>query len=359
MYENYGQWELELYNSQNATQTFITRIPSSLAKNVNMIIRHNNVSDLSFEMDIEAWKEFGDLIGIDKRSPLIPLTNEIKVKYNGTYLPHAFEFQIPSKTYDVNSKTVRIQARDTLIKLSRRITFATYSSVDSAAIPRQMIDATQSKTYGDFGITFGNEYTTGVLTDRQEWTSTGKVISDAIRELSDDVSGGFDFYFDHDWQYYSMAKRGSVRDKVFKYGAETSNTIGMEVPDDGTGIANSVYIVGQGIGDPVISDPYTDSVSAITYGLSEKILVYSDATLDRANQIAQREVRDRKDIYDLPTLTVDETQFNPTQIYIGDTLPIQCLDPTSPYVGNGRIKEIKIGLSENFFATFGVEFLKV
>lgn len=350
-------FSIELYNSQNATQTFIADI-TKLCKNVSATIRLNNVSDLSFSIEIESWKEFCEDSGIDPATAFKPLASEIKVKYNGVYLPHAFEVQTVPKSYDVDSKTVQINARDTAIKLGRRVTFQSFSAVDSAKISRDMIDYTQAKTYGDFGMTFGNTYLTGVATDRKEWTATGKVILDAIRELSDDVSGGFDFYFDHDWKFYTMATRGSVKDKPFVYGGDTSNVISMEVPDDGTIIANAVYVVGNGIGDPVLSSPNTDTISAITYGLSEKTLSYSDASAARAEQISQREVRDRKDGYYLPKITVSQEELDPTQIYVGDTIPFECKDLMSPFVGNGRIKELGITLDDDFYATFSLELLK-
>ena len=351
-------FSIELYNSQNATQTFIAEI-TRLCKSVSATIRLNNVSDLSFSIEIESWKEFCRGSGIDPATAFKPLASEIKVKYNGVYLPHAFEVQTVPKSYGVDSKTFQINARDTGIKLSRRVTFQSFSGVDSAKIARDMITMTQAKTYGDFGITFGNTYLTGIATDRKEWTATGKVILDAIRELSDDVSGGFDFYFDHDWKYYTMAQRGSVKDKPFIYGGgDTSNVISMEVPDDGTIIANAVYVVGNGIGNPVISDPNIDTTSAITYRLSEKTLSYSDATLARANEISQREVRDRKDGYYLPKITVTQDELDPTQIYVGDTIPFECKDEFSPFVGNGRIKELTIDLSDDFYATFGLELLR-
>ena len=348
---------IELYNSQNATQTFIADI-TRLCKSVSATIRLNNVSDLSFSIEIEAWKEFCNDSGIDNATTFKPLASEIKVKYNGVYLPHAFEVQTAPKSYGEDSKTFQINARDTAIKLGRRVTFQSFSAVDSAKISRDMIAYTQSKQYGDFGITFGNTYLTGVATDRKEWTATGKVILDAIRELSDDVSGGFDFYFDHDWKYYTMAKRGSIKDKPFVYGGDTSNVISMEVPDDGTIIANSVYVVGNGIGTPVLSSPNTDATSAITYGLSEKTLSYSDATLARANEISQREVRDRKDGYYLPKITVSEDELDPTTTYVGDTIPFQCNDILSPFTGNGRIKELGISLDDDFYATFTLELLR-
>lgn len=350
-------WQISLWNSQNATQTFIADI-SRLCKNVNITARLNNVSDLSFSMNIEAWKEYCKDTGIDPQTAFKPLSSEIKVRYNGTYLPHAFEVQTVPKSYGVNDKTFQVNARDTGIKLSRRVTFQSFSAVDSAKISRDMITYTQAKTYGNYGITFGNTYLTGVATDRKGWTATGKVILDAIRELSDDVSGGFDFYFDHDWKYYTMPFRGSVKDKKYIYGGETSNVISMEVPDDGTIIANAVYVVGNGIGNPVISDPNTDTTSAITYRLSEKILSYSDATLARANQISQREVRDRKDGYYLPKITVSQEELNPIDTYLGDVIPFKCKDLMSPFTGSGRIKELTISLDDNFYATFSLELLR-
>ena len=348
---------IELYNSQNATQTYIADI-TRLCKSVSATIRLNNVSDLSFSIEIEAWKEFCKDSGIDAATAFKPLASEIKLKYNGIYLPHAFEVQTVPKSYGENTKTFQVNARDTAIKLGRRVTFQSFSAVDSAKIARDMISYTQAKTYGDFGITFGNTYLTGVATDRKEWIATGKVILDAIKELSDDVSGGFDFYFDHDWKYYSMAQRGSVKDKPFIYGGDTSNVISMEIPDDGTIIANAVYVVGNGIGNPVISDPNTDTTSAITYRLSEKILSHSDATLARANEISQREVRDRKDGYYLPKITISEDELDPTQIYVGDTIPFECKDEFSPFTGNGRIKELGISLDDDFYATFTLELLR-
>jgi hypothetical protein len=350
-------FSIELYNSQNATQTFIADI-TRLCKNVSATIRLNNVSDLSFSIEIESWKEFCEDSGIDAATAFKPLASEIKVKYNDIYLPHAFEVQTAPKSYGLDSKVLTINARDTAIKLSRRVTFQSFSAVDSAKITRDMITYTQAKTYGNFGITFGNTYLTGVATDRKEWTATSKVILDAIKELSDDVSGGFDFYFDHDWKYYTMATRGSIKDKPFVYGGDTSNVISMEVPDDGTIIANAVYVVGNGIGNPVISDPNTDTTSAITYRLSEKTLSYSDAALARANQISQREVRDRKDGYYLPKITVSQEELDPTTIYVGDTIPFQCNDLLSPFTGNGRIKELGISLDDNFYATFTLELLR-
>ena len=349
-------YTLELFNAQNAVQTFIADI-SRLVKNVQITARLNNVSDLSFAVDIEGWKEYAKDTGLNPATAFKPLASEIKVKYNGVYLPHAFEIQTAPKSYGENQKTLTVNARDTGVKLSRRVTFQTFSAVDSAKIARDMIIMTQAKTYGSFGITFGDTYTTGVPTDRKEWGATGKVILDALKELSDDVSGGFDWYFDHDWKYYSMATRGSFKDKKYIYGGDVSNVISMELPDDGTIIANAVYIVGQGIGTPVISSPNTDTTSAITYRLSERVLTYSDATQGRAEQISKREVRDRKDGYYPPKITISGDEFDPNYIYVGDTIPFENRDEMSPFIGNGRIKEIGIALSDDLFPTYTLELL--
>lgn len=346
-----------LYNSQNATQTYIADI-SQLVKNVRMTWRLNNVDDLSFSLNIEAWREYCSNIGIDPYTTLRPLTSEIKVQYNGVFLPGAFEVQISSREFGIDDKNISVQARTTLVKLGYRWINKVYTQVDSAAIARDMISVTQAKTYGDYGITFGNTYTTGVLTDRKYDYYT---ISDAIKNLADDISGGFDFYFDHDWKFYTMNKRGSVKGgKTFVYGDEVSNVKEFKNPDDGSVIRNAMTIIGQGIGDPIVSAPNTDTVSAQTYYLREGTLTYSN--IDNTSWLdttSKNEVRDRKQPYDLPKLVVTEDELNINEYFVGDTIPVECRDTLSPYMGNGRIKEISISLDDNFYAEYGLELLKV
>ncbi len=347
-------WEILLYNSQNATQTLKADI-TPLCRNVTMDIPLNNFEDLSFEMDLYGWKEYCSQIGLNPYTTLKPYTAEIKIKLDGVFLPVAFEIKQSPKNFTAG--TISVKARGTLSKLGDRIATAIYTSTDSAAIARDLIADTQAQTYGDFGITNGNTYTTGVLTQR---TYDRYNIMDAIRNLADDTSGGFDFYFDHDWKFYTMAERGSVRnDIVYKFGGEDSNVISYENPEDGTIISNSVTIVGEGIGDPITSTEI-DTTSATEYGLRQTALVYSN--IDNQTWLdtkAESEVRDRKDIYDLPKLTVDGSVFDLSVKWVGDTIPVACTDTASPYTGNGRIKRMSITLDDNHWATIDLELLKV
>lgn len=351
-------YEIELYNSQNATQTLIADI-TALAKNVRYIVPLNNFEDLSFDLDLWAWKSYCASIGIDPYLTLRPLTAEIKIKRDGAYLPFVFEIKKSPKKYTAGHATINVQARGTLSKLGDALVTKAYEAVDSAAIARDLIAVRQAKTYGDFGITNGNTFTTGVPTQR---TYERYVVTDGIRNLSDDTSGGFDFFFDHDWSFWTMAERGSLKNDItYRFGGEDSNVIDYENPEDGTVISNSVSIVGSGIGDPMLSDPNAglDVTSALTYGLREVALVHSNIeNQDWLDTKAASEVRDRKEMYDLPTIVVSGEVFDLGEKWVGDTIPLECTDDASPYIGNGRIKRLTVSLDDNHHETIIVECFK-
>lgn len=351
-----ASYTVELYNSQNATQTLIADI-TPLVGNFQYTVPLNNFEELSFSMSLEGWKEYCSKIGINPYETLRPYTAEIKLKRNGVYLPMAFEIKASPKKYAENGATIEIQARGTLSKLGDALITKTYTNVDATEIARDMIAVRQAKTYGNFGITNGNTYLTGVPSQR---TYERYVIMDGIRNLSDDASGGFDFYFDHDWKFYTMAKRGSVRNELtLRFGGETSNVLEYENPEDGTSIANDMTIVGEGIGNPLLGKA-SDTVSAITFGLREHALIFSDINNQTwLNDRAEVEVLDRKDMYDLPKLTVSGEVMDLNTYWVGDTIPIACTDEASPYTGDGRIKQLTVNVDINHQERIAVECLKV
>lgn len=352
-------YSIELYNSQNATQTLVADI-TTMCESVRYVVPLNNFEELSFSLNLEAWKEYCSLIGIDPYSSIRPLTAEIKLKRDGVYLPFTFEIKSAAKNYTARDSSIQIQARGTLSKLGDRIITKTYAATDATAIARDIIADSQAKLYGNFGITNGNLFYTGVLTDR---TYERYNCMDAIRNLSDDASGGFDFYFDHDWKFYTMSKRGSTwTDIVYSFGGEGSNSIEYQNPEDGTFITNALTIVGEGIGDPLLNTPASglDVTSALTYGLREKALIYSNisnqAWLDAK---AASELVGRKDVYDLPTITLLGDVFDLNEKWVGDTIQLACIDEASPYTGNGRIKSLTVSLDNQHNEVIKLECLKV
>jgi hypothetical protein len=349
-------YSVELYNSQNATQTLVADITSQV-KDLRYVVPLNNFEDLSFELDLWAWKSYCASIGIDPYISLKPYTAEIKLRRDGEYLPFVCEIKQAPKAYHAENATIRVLARGTLSKLGDARVSATYSAVDSAAISRDVIALRQAKLFGNFGITNGNTFTTGVPSDR---TYVRYVVMDAIRNLSDDASGGFDFFFDHDWKYYTMDERGSLKDDTtYRFGGDDSNVIDYENPEDGTVIQNSVTTVGEGIGDPIESAALIDPISAATYGLRETALIYSsiDNQAWLSNK-AEAELRDRKDMYDLPKIVVSGESFDLNTKWVGDTIPLVCTDEASPYTGNGRIKQLSVSVDDNHHEAITVECLK-
>jgi hypothetical protein len=349
-------YALELYNSQNATQTFVADI-THIAGSFNYSVPMNNFEELSFTMQLEGWKSYCQRIGIDPYLSIQPYTAEIKVKRDGVYLPFVCEIKSAPKKFDTNSSTIEIQARGTLSKLGDALVTKQYVDIDATEITRDLITLRQAKTYGDFGITFGNTYLTGVPSSR---TYERYTIMEAIRNLSDDASGGFDFYFDHDWKYYTMAQRGSLKNNVtFRFGGDASNVLSYSNPEDGTSIANDMIIVGEGIGNPITATA-TDVTSALTFGLREGSLVFSEIdNQDWLNNRALIEVADRKDMYDLPSLVISGEVFDLGTIWVGDTIPVVCTDVTSPYNGSGRIKQLNVAVDENHQEVITVECFKV
>jgi hypothetical protein len=359
-----ASYDVELYNSQNATQTFVADI-TPLVQDLEYIVPLNNFEELTFSMDLWGWKAYCAKIGIDPYLSIQPLTAEIKLKRDGVYLPMAFEIKTAPKRYTADNATISIQARGTLSKLGDALITKNYlqsdgTYLDATAIVRDLIATRQAKPYGDFGITNGNTYLTGVLTERQY---TRYSVMDAIRNLSDDASGGFDFYFDHDWSFYTMAQRGSLKNDItYRFGDQESNVLDYENPEDGSDVANSITIVGEGIGNPLLSDPAAglDVESALTYGLRERALIFSDIKNQTwLDDRAVVEKLDRKDLYDLPTIVVSGEVFNLNEKWTGDTIPLACTDTASPYMGNGRIKKLTVSVDDNHHEIIRVECLRV
>lgn len=350
-------YTVELYNSQNATQTLIADI-TPLVQNLSFNIPTNDMEDLEFTLETEAWKDYCQKIGINPYLSLKPLTAEIKLVRNGAYLPCVFEIKQAPKQYTATGSAIQVRARGVLSKLGDATITKTYTDEDPLDIARDAIAVRQAKPYGDFGITNGNLLTLGDAPTTR--TYQRYYIHDAIRNLSDDEVGGFDFFFDHDWTFHPMAQRGSLKtDITYRYGAEDANILEYGNPEDGTVIANSIDIVGEGIGDPMVGTAL-DVESAETYGLREKPLIHSNiSNQEWLDNKAATELRDRKEMYDLPSIVVSGEDFDLNDKWVGDTIPLVCTDEASPYTGNGRIKHLRVMLDDNHNERIVVECMKV
>lgn len=353
-----ASYNVELFSNQNAVATFIADI-TTIAGAFNFSVPLNNFEELSFTMNLEGWKGYCLQTGLDPYLSIKPYTSEIRLKRNGVYLPISFEIKQAPKRYGQNDSSVSIQARGTLSKLNDALITKIYAPQFATDIARDIIAVRQAKTNGDFGITNGNTTQVGPSTERtyQYYNSM-----DAIRNLSDDAdsSGGFDFWFDEEWKFYTDIKKGSVRtDVTFKFGGEDANVIEYENPEDFSVLSNDITIVGAGIGDPATGRA-TDATSSIEYRLRETALVFSNIdNQDWLDNRAAVELSDRKQGYDLPKIVVTGDVMDLNTYWVGDTIPIECTDPASPYLGMGRIKNLSVSVDINHQELISVECLKV
>lgn len=346
-------YSLELFNTQSG-QIFLADI-TYVAENISFEIKLNDISTIDFSLPIYKWQEFCDNVGIDPYTSLKPKTVSVKLKRDRTYLPVVFEIRYSSKTFDLNP-TIEVSGACTLSKLGDRIITKNYLNVDSCDIARDLITVTQAKTYGNFGISFGNLFQTGVLSQR---TYERYNIKDAIKNLSDDESGGFDFYFGHDQKFYTFPQGdyGSLKnDIVYKFPSE--NVVSLSNPEDASNLYNSVTTVGYGIGDPIESTQI-DAVSAQEYGLRENALIYSEIQNPTwLESKAKSELAKRKNIFNLPSLVTTGECFNLSYKWVGDTIPFQCSDKSSPYIGNGRIQKLSVALDEGQNESITIELVR-
>lgn len=355
-------YRVYLYNNQGGNLIELAEI-TQVVHNLSYDVLLNNISELSLEIKKNDWLNYCEATGLNPYLSLLPFTKEIKIKRNGVFLPFSFEIKKAPKKFDVNieSQVISITAQDTLSKFLKALSNKSYTNIDSCIIARDLITTFQARQYANRGVTMGNTYNTGVLSTRNY---SNYSVAEAIKNLSDDTSGGFDFWFDENLKFYTASKRGSLRDSVvYRFSNDPydkkTNCTAYENPEDGSGISNNVIVVGEGIGNPITATAL-DVNSATTYGLQEIALVHSDIkNVNWLQNKANAELRDRKDIYDLPSITTSGEFFNVAEIWVGDTIQVECLDPSSPYTGYGRIKKMKVDVSDLHTETISLELIKV
>jgi len=162
-----------------------------------------------------------------------------------------------------------------------------YSSIDSGSIAWDLIDTSQSETYGDLGITQGTIQTSVSRTI----TYIRKNIKEAIEELSG-ANNGFDFEITPNKVfnvYYPQKGTDLSTTIIFRYPGNIIKSI--EEINDATDIANSILGVGSGFGLEEVNVQKDDISSQSIYTKRQKIVTVKD--LNNAvvvGDIAQQEV---------------------------------------------------------------------
>lgn len=341
-----ASYKVILYNSQNATLTPVADI-TKLAKNLRWSAERWNYEEISFTIKIDDFVDFCENAGLDGSVILKAKTCDIRLIRDGLDLIGGRVIRAPFNL-DVDNGTIDVDARGYLDLLNDRQITKDYEDDDACDIARDIISTLQAVDHGDMGITNGNTYDIGVLTSRSYVRQNAM---EKVQQLADDTSGGFDFWFDYDRKFYCAADMGSLKDdRTYKY---PGNITAYTNPNDGSPLANSLTLIGSGIGEEALLSTVTDEDSAIEYGLHEKTLVYSSIeNQDVLDSRSEAELERRKYIYNLPKITVNGQFFNPSEIWVGDRIPIQATHPLVNEESYQRIERIECIVDDNHDESF-------
>jgi hypothetical protein len=200
------------------------------------------------------------------------------------------------RSYNSSDQTLTINAREWISYFERRRinTTVNFDQIDQLVIAKELIELSQTETYGDIGVLYNElgQTTSGVLVDRVFYNYELKNVFQAIQDLSrqsngfdfaidifyDDITGlpskSFDTYYPRSGLVYSPS---NIECPVFQFPA--GNIVEYEYPEDGTTAANSVWALGAGSNEgKLISNAQNAPFLTAGWALLEEQANYSDVT---------------------------------------------------------------------------------
>lgn len=254
---------------------------SGKATNRSITQSRNRPDDISFNLDLADFEKYCRDQFVDPRQILIVNSTEVRVRRLGKYVAGG---QLVYKRTSLSGTGAVIECRvkGFLWLFSKRYTGETasglVSEVHTAAegsaksrtdLAWYLINASQSLTNGDFGVTRG---LTGGSTTLYDKTYARTNIMDALIALTELQTDPIDIWFSYDKVFNTAAHQGSDRpDVVFEY--PSANIISLDVPDDGSDITNEVIGIGSGGADGTQARYDADDlISQSNYQLRQDIL---------------------------------------------------------------------------------------
>lgn len=219
-----------------------------------------------------------------------------------------------------------------------------YVAQDQLTIARDLINYAQAKPGGNIGVVVGSE-TSGILRDRTYAGYELKNLAEAVEQLSQ-VEGGFDFAIDVTYSAgvitktfkLSYPRRGSIVGATGHFFELPGNISEYSWPEDGAGMANTVYGVGGGEGDAMLrSTAARPDLIDVGYPLLESTLPLKDVTVRATLDAHTRaQVTALAGPVTVPTMTV-RAHLDPVlgSYTIGDDVRIRILDERFPLTAAG------------------------
>jgi len=182
------------------------------------------------------------------------------------------EIQFPKSVLNASTQKITCPAIGYQALFEDRLTAdsITYTGIDQGAIAWALINDSQTKAHGDFGITQGT-ITTGILRDR---TYESKNIKEAIEELAA-CEDGFDFCIEADkvFQVFYPMRGTQLGNFVFEYGKNI-----IEVTEDLLKPINMAFVLGAGEGENMLRTTVSDAASISLYQNRETLLSLKDVS---------------------------------------------------------------------------------
>ncbi len=245
-----------------------------------------------------------------------------------------------------NEDPVTLTSFDYLELFNSRFTdsSAIYISTDAGAIAWDLINDSQNKTDGDFGVEKGSIETT-VDRDRSYYTAN---IMQSIINLSS-VVNGFDFEITDEKIFNVYARKGIDRSSTvsFEYGLNMANNIKIE--SDFTKPVNQAIALGSGFNENQLREEVTDTASRAVNKLRQGRSVNSDVSSTTTLQEKGQEVitQFKQPLINVSFKQVPNTTPNFGSLLIGDSVRIRIFTGIFQIDNTFRIYGLTVSVSQS------------
>lgn len=319
---------------------------SELAKDRTFSLKRNDSEELTFNMDLTAFEAYCAELGKAPQELLEAYVTDIRVKRLGLYYfgVHVVELD---PLLNAAGASLGVKATGFLDLFADRYVTKNYDGEERTDIARDLFVETQSgDATNDFGVIAGaQQYNTGITDTERDYIDQN--VKDAEINLTQLQDGNYDFRFTYDRQFETYEQIGSDRPNnkfTFPY-----NIGSLSAPRSAIGLANYIIGLGSGIGEETLRSEQSDTISRGNYKTRQKILTFNSvSSQDILDNNTGAEVARRKDILQIPKLSLNNTLCDLGVIGVGDRVPVEVQGhPAIQIDGTYRIEQINVSLDDN------------
>ena len=198
----------------------------------------------------------------------------------------------------------------------------------------------------NLNITLGVDEASETQLNTRQVSYSLQNIKDALTSLTALEDDNFDFEFTYDRTFNCYKEKGE--EKLNLELLYPGNVDSMTINRSAANLVNKIYQIGSGIGDERLQVSVSNSASRQTYGTRESVISNSNVDLEATLQAqAVGELWDRKDPTNLPQVVISDGSINPSNVQVGDYVPLQAQmdDYLGTITGIYRIRAIKLSVN--------------